>query len=165
MSSDNNSLCNNKDCSSKDCSSDHKEPTNKHDNSSNKNTSDSNKCNCSEEQLKNSECSCSSVDSTMNSCTCPSSFQKDSTACTCPSLTIPTDLTTKVPESEIKIKKFDDGFSLEVKHSHTSQKKGSYYESNYSFYKEEHFGRPVNDVKGMFNDSGNYEIKVDFGDH
>ncbi|OQS54166.1 hypothetical protein EHP00_2240 [Ecytonucleospora hepatopenaei] len=75
---------------------------------------------------------------------------------------VETSLTTKIPEDEIVLKELEDGFSLEVKHSHTAKSKNSWYESAFTYKKEEHYERKVKQVEGHFNSEGNYEVKVEF---
>ncbi|ORD94290.1 hypothetical protein ECANGB1_939, partial [Enterospora canceri] len=109
------------------------------------------KCKCSCNSSSNSECSCCE-DACCKECPC---VETDVTK-------IETSLTNKIPSNEIKLTKLDTGFLLQVKHSLSSKSTNSWYESNFSYQKEEHFGRTVDEVTGGFNEEGKYEVRVCF---
>lgn len=77
-------------------------------------------------------------------------------------ISVETSLTTKIPKDEIVVEQLKDGFKLKVQHSHSAKAKNSWYESAFSYSKEEHYGREVESVEGKFNEKGNYTVDVKF---
>lgn len=87
---------------------------------------------------------------------------KNNTALTAKNLIIETSLSTKIPADEIILKQLEDGFSLKVQHSHSAKSDSSWYESAFSYQKEEHYNRKVKEVSGRFNEEKNYQVEIEF---
>lgn len=73
-----------------------------------------------------------------------------------------TSIPSTVPQESIKLTRLPDGYKLTA--SHTNSKKGERgsIETSFAYDTEEHYGVGVKDIRGGFNDSGVYEININF---
>lgn len=89
------------------------------------------------------------------------SSDKNSTALT-KTVNIVSGIPSTIPKEAIHIKKLDDGYSIQVKHDIEEEKDGMKSYRSFSYACEEHFGKPVNNVDGHFNEKGKFVVDVDF---
>lgn len=72
------------------------------------------------------------------------------------------EITKDIPEDKIEVQKLRDGYAVTVDYKESGERDGVQMQLSSSYFAEEHFHRRVKDVRGAFNERGEYEIGVDF---
>lgn len=79
------------------------------------------------------------------------------------SATLSLSVPTLIPKDKFSLTPLSDGFKLEASHEKKDEKgkEGTCTVSS-SFLIEEHYGRPVKEVRGEFKENGKYSVCIEF---